>query len=45
MVVQRTQKVVVMNHHNFKDEPLIKRWQTSKKMNVMNGKFKDKKME
>ncbi len=29
VVVQGTQKVVVMGHHNFKDEALIKRWWAS----------------
>jgi hypothetical protein len=34
--------MVVMGHHNFKDEVLIKRWQACQKMNGMNMKLKDK---
>jgi hypothetical protein len=26
VVVQGTQKMIVMDHHNFKDDVLIKRW-------------------
>ncbi len=28
---------------NFKDQPLIKKWQASKKMTAMNKKLKDEK--
>ncbi len=42
MVIQGTQKVVVIGYHNFKDEALIKRWQAGQKMNGTGGKFKDK---
>jgi hypothetical protein len=31
----------MMNYHNFKDEALIKRWWTTKKMNKMRMKLKD----
>jgi hypothetical protein len=41
MVVQRTQKVVMMGHINFKGQTLIKRWWVGKKMNAMGRKFKD----
>jgi hypothetical protein len=37
VVVQGTQKVVVMGCHNFKDEALIKRWWASQK-NKCNGR-------
>ncbi len=43
MDVQGKQKVVVMGCHNFKDEPLIKRWQASQKMNATSKKLKDEK--
>jgi hypothetical protein len=33
MVVQRTHKLVVMGHINFKDHVLIKRWRACEKMN------------
>jgi hypothetical protein len=36
-----TQKVIVVDHHNFKDEALIKRQQLAQKMNEMGGKLKD----
>jgi hypothetical protein len=42
MVVQWTQKVVVMGYINFKDETLIKRWRACKKMNKIGGKLKNK---
>ncbi len=42
MVVQRTQKMVVMGYINFKDETLIKRQRACKKMNEMGGKLKNK---
>jgi hypothetical protein len=42
VVVQRTQKVVVMGRHNFKDEALIRRWQVGQKMNEMGRKFEEK---
>jgi hypothetical protein len=42
VVIQGTQKMVVMGHHNFKDEALIKRWWASHKMNGTCKKFKDK---
>jgi hypothetical protein len=34
-----------MGHINFKDHALIKRWQACKKMNAMDGTFKDEKHE
>jgi hypothetical protein len=43
MVVQGTQKMVVMGRHDFKNEALIKRWRASQKMNVMGEKLKDEK--
>jgi hypothetical protein len=33
MVVQPTQKVAMMDRHNFKDETLIKRWQVAQNNN------------
>ncbi len=33
--------MVVIGHHNFKDEVLIKRWWVSEKMNGTSGKLKD----
>jgi hypothetical protein len=41
MVVQGTDKLVVMGHINFEDHALIKRWQVDEKMNVMGSMFKD----
>ncbi len=41
VVVQGTQKMVVMGHHNFKDEALIKRWWAGQKMNGISKKVKD----
>jgi hypothetical protein len=43
MVVQGTQKVVVIGHINFKDHTLIKRQWVGKKLNAMSRKFKNKK--
>ncbi len=45
MVVQGTQKMVVMSHINSEDQTLIKRWRVGKKMNVMGGKLKDGKTQ
>jgi hypothetical protein len=39
MAVQRTQKVVVMGCHNFKDEPLIFLKWACQKMNATGKKF------
>jgi hypothetical protein len=39
MVVQRTQKMVVMGRHNFEDEPLIFFKWASQKMNAIGEKF------
>ncbi len=36
--------MLMMGHHNFKDELLIKRWWVDQKMNGMGGKFKDEKI-
>jgi hypothetical protein len=41
VALQRTQKMVVICCHNFKDEVSIKRWWASQKMNGMGEKFKD----
>jgi hypothetical protein len=41
LVVQRTQKVVVMGCHHFKDKALIKRRQACQKMNESSRKLKD----
>jgi hypothetical protein len=43
MVIQGTQKMVMMGRINFKDQALIKRWRASRKMNVMGRKFKGEK--
>jgi hypothetical protein len=43
MVVQRTNKLVVMGHINFKVHASIKRCQADEKMNVTGGMFKDEK--
>jgi hypothetical protein len=40
-VVQGTQKVIMMDRHNFKDGALIERWQATQKTNEMSGKQKD----
>jgi hypothetical protein len=42
VVVQGTQKVLMMGCNNFEDEALIKWWWKCQKMNGMGGKFKDK---
>ncbi len=34
VVVQGTQKVVMMGHINFEDYSLLKRWWVGKKMNI-----------
>jgi hypothetical protein len=44
MVVQETNKLVVMGYINFKDHALIKRQWTSNKMNVMGRISKDEKL-
>jgi len=36
--------MLMMGHHNFEDELLIKRWWVDQKMNGMGGKFKDEKI-
>jgi hypothetical protein len=41
VVVQRTQKMVMMGCINFEDHVLIKRQWVGDKMNVMSGKLKD----
>jgi len=41
MAIQGTHELVVMGHISFTDHALIKKWQVSKKMNVMSKKFKD----
>jgi hypothetical protein len=43
VVVQGTNKLVMMGRINFKDHALIKRWLAYEKMNVTGGIFKDKK--
>ncbi len=43
MVVQRTNKLIVIGHINLKVQVLIKRCWTNEKMNVMGGMFKDEK--
>jgi len=44
MWLYKGHKLIVMGHIDFEDHALIKRWQVSKKMNVMGKKFKEKKM-
>ncbi len=41
VVIQGTQKVIMVGHHNFKDRALIKRWRTSQKKNKKGKKFMD----
>jgi acyl CoA:acetate/3-ketoacid CoA transferase alpha subunit len=43
VVVQGTNKLVVMGRINFKDHALIKRQQVDEKMNVTSKMFKDEK--
>ncbi len=43
MVVQRTHKLVMMGHINFKDHASIKRWWANENMNVIGEMFKDEK--
>jgi len=43
VVIQGTQKMVVMGCINFEDHTLIKRWQACEKMDAVGGKFKNKK--
>jgi hypothetical protein len=43
VAIQRTHKLVVMGHINFKDHALIKRYWAGKKMNATGEKFKDEK--
>jgi hypothetical protein len=43
MVIQRTQKMIVMDCIKFEDDALIKRWQACEKMNAVGKKFKNKK--
>jgi hypothetical protein len=42
VAIQGTQKMVMMGCHNFKDETLIKRWQSGQKMNGTGKKLKNK---
>jgi hypothetical protein len=42
MVVQGTQKVIMMDCHNFKDEALIEKWHATQKTNETCWKLKDK---
>jgi hypothetical protein len=42
VAIQRTHKLVMMGHINYKDHALIKRWQVGKK-NAKDKKFKDEK--
>ncbi len=42
IVVQGTQKMVMMGCHNFKDEPLIKKWWVGQKMNETGEKLNNK---
>jgi hypothetical protein len=43
VVVQKTHKLVVMGHIDFKDYALIKRRWADEKINVTGGMFKDEK--
>ncbi len=43
VAIQGTNELVMMGYINFEDHALIKRQQENEKMNVMGGKFKDKK--
>jgi hypothetical protein len=45
VAIQRTQKMIVMDHHNFKDEALIKKWQATQKTNKLGGKLEEKKQK
>jgi hypothetical protein len=42
VVVQVTQKMIVVGHHNFKDRALIKRRWVTQKTSKMGGKLMDK---
>jgi len=43
VVVQETNKLVVMGHINFEDHVLIEKGQAGKKMNALGRMFKDEK--
>jgi hypothetical protein len=43
MVLQETNKLVVMGHINFEDHVLIEKGRAGKKMNASGRMFKDKK--
>ncbi len=41
VVIKKTQKMVMMGHHNFEDKVIIKRQWVGQKMNGTSGKLKD----
>ncbi len=43
VVIQGSQKVIVMHYHNFKNEALIKKQWSAQKTNETNKKLKDQK--